>query len=85
VSLVALPQPDPDAAVEPPAGFDDLPAVMSPRVLADLLDVAPKSLERWRDADSGPAYLKLPGSALIRYTRDAVVAWLLSGRVEAKS
>lgn len=85
MSIVALPQRDDAAPVELPAGFEDLPAVMSPKVLAELLEVTPKSLERWRDAGTGPAYLKLPGSSLIRYSRDDVVAWLTAARVEATS
>jgi len=57
-------------------GFEDVPPVMSPRVLAELLDVTPKTLERWRDAGTGPAFRRLPGSSLIRYTRTDVVTWL---------
>lgn len=83
MSLVALPQAEQQASPELPAGFEDVPAVMSPKVLAELLEVTPKSLERWRDAGTGPAYLKLPGSSLIRYSRDDVVAWLTAARVEA--
>lgn len=75
----------PIAAVQIPAGFEDVPAVMSPKTLAALLEVTPKSLERWRDAGTGPAVHKLPGSSLIRYTRDDVIAWLASCREEAAS
>lgn len=85
MSIAALPQRDDPAPVQLPAGFEDLPAVMSPKVLAELLEVTPKSLERWRDAGTGPAYLKLPGSSLIRYSRDDVVAWLTAARVEASA
>lgn len=77
MSLLALPQPpDVDVAAE------QMPPVMSPKVLAELLEVTPKSLERWRDAGTGPAWLKLPGSSLIRYRREDVVAWLDAARVE---
>ncbi|GLJ78664.1 helix-turn-helix transcriptional regulator [Microbacterium imperiale] len=82
MSLLAFPQPDQPQDEALPAGFPELPAVMSPKTLAELLEVTPKSLERWRDAKTGPAYLKLPGSSLIRYTRDDVVAWLAAARVE---
>ncbi|MCC2031800.1 helix-turn-helix domain-containing protein [Microbacterium sp. BWT-G7] len=49
---------------------------MAPKALAAILDVTPKTLERWRDAKTGPKWLKLPGSSLIRYTRADVLAWL---------
>ncbi|MBN9210526.1 MAG: hypothetical protein BGO45_04705 [Microbacterium sp. 71-36] len=81
MSLVALPQPDPHA-VDEPSGFEDLPAVMSPRVLAEVLDVTPRTLERWRVDKIGPAWMSLPGSSLIRYGRADVVAWLAAARVE---
>lgn len=87
MSLLAFPQPEPetDAAAAAAGALADLPAVLSPKILADLLEVAPKTLERWRDASTGPAYLKLPGSSLIRYARDDVAAWLAAARVEVTS
>jgi hypothetical protein len=72
-------------SIELPAGFEDLPAVLSPKALADLLEVSTKTLERWRDAKTGPVALSLPGSSLIRYTRADVVAWLLASRVEVSA
>jgi hypothetical protein len=81
MSLVALPQPD-KSSVDAPSGFEDLPAVMSPRVLAEVLDVTPRTLERWRVEKIGPAWMNLPGSSLIRYARADVVAWLAAARVE---
>jgi hypothetical protein len=84
VSLVALPQAAPEAA-SAPAGFEDVPAVLSPKQLGELLDVSPRTLERWRIAKTGPAYFTLPGSSLIRYGRADVVAWLTASRVEAMS
>lgn len=81
MSLHALPQAD--AAVDAvPLGFEDVPAVMSPKQLGELLDVSPRTLERWRDAKTGPSYYTLPGSSLIRYGRADVVAWLTASRVE---
>jgi hypothetical protein len=41
---------------------DDLPAMMSPRILAGVLDVAPKTLERWRETGAGPAFHRFPKS-----------------------
>lgn len=64
------------------AGFEDLPALMSPRMLAEVLDVSTKTLERWRAANGGKGnglpWRTLPGSSLIRYTRRDVVAWIES-------
>lgn len=74
-AITALPMAD---IVEQPASEAtlDLPPVMSPKTLAEVLEVTPKTLERWRDAKTGPRALKLPGSSLIRYTRTDVLAWL---------
>lgn len=66
-------------------GFSDVPPIMSPKTLAELLEVSTKTLERWRDARArdgmtGPAWHKLPGSSLIRYSRADVVAWFAACR-----
>lgn len=84
MSVVVLP------SVDAPAdgaelGLEDLPAVMSPKVLAELLEVSVKTLERWRDGGSGPAFMRLPGSSLIRYSRVDVAAWLTAARVDAEA
>ncbi len=61
--------------------FDAWPALMSPKVLAELLEVSTKTLERWRRLPNmGPRFVQPPGSSLIRYTRDDVVAWLCADR-----
>ena len=67
------------------AGFEDLPPVMSPKTLAEIFEVTPKTLERWRDAESGPTWHKFPGSSLIRYTREDVVSWLASCRAAGEA
>lgn len=83
MSLVVFPQPGPDtAAATLPAGFEDVPAVMSPKTLGELLETSPRTLERWRVEKVGPAYFSLPGSSLIRYSRADVLAWLTAARVE---
>ena len=84
VPLHALPEAIVEQAVLV-GGFEDIPAVMAPKTLADLLDVTTKTLERWRDAKTGPAHHKLPGSSLIRYTRTDVLTWLASCRAEPGS
>lgn len=83
--MVALPSRGDAEAALVPTGFEDIPAVMSPKTLAEILDVTPKTLERWRDASTGPVPHKLPGSSLIRYTRDDVLSWLASGREEREA
>lgn len=82
MSLLAFPQPTPGTVPALPAGFEDVPAVMSPKTLGELLEMSPRTLERWRDMKVGPAYFSLPGSSLIRYARADVVAWLNAARVE---
>lgn len=54
--------------------------VMSPKTLAEILDVSLKTLERWRDAKTGPTWHKLPGSSLIRYSRSDVLTWFATCR-----
>lgn len=68
-------------------GFEQMPMVMSPKTLAEILEVSMKTLERWRiergrDGKTGPVWHKLPGSSLIRYSRADVLAWLSSCRTE---
>jgi hypothetical protein len=62
-------------------GFEDIPPVMSPKVLADVIEVKPLTLQRWRDQEKGPAWHQFPGSNVIRYTRVDVLAWLAEHRV----
>ncbi|QYF98941.1 helix-turn-helix domain-containing protein [Microbacterium sp. PAMC21962] len=72
--LNAASAPEPEYLEVP--GFEDLPVIMSPRALAEILDISTKSLERYRADGTGPRWIKLPGSSLIRYTRRDVAAWL---------
>jgi hypothetical protein len=66
-------------------GFEQMPMIMSPKVLAEILEVSMKTLERWRiarerDGKTGPAWHKIPGSSLIRYSRTDVVSWFAACR-----
>lgn len=79
-NVTALRATDERAVEELHEGFEEMPMVMSPKVLAEILDVSLKSLERWRDAKTGPTWHKLPGSSLIRYSRADVVSWFASCR-----
>lgn len=60
------------------ADFDGMPLVLSPRMLAEILDVSVKTLERWRamPGGNGLRWHKLPASSLIRYYRADVITWL---------
>ena len=65
--------------------FEQMPMIMSPKALAEILEVSTKTLERWRDArargdEAGPVWHKLPGSSLIRYSRADVVEWFAACR-----
>lgn len=75
----------PNWPAEAAAGFEEMPMIMSPKALAEVLDVTTKTLERWRDArgrdgKTGPAWHKLPGSKLIRYSRADVLSWFAACR-----
>lgn len=78
MSLIAFPGESERTDAAP--GFEEMPMVMSPKVLAEILDVSLKTLERWRDAKTGPTWHKLPGSSLIRYSRIDVLAWFATCR-----
>lgn len=47
---------------------------------AQLLSIAPGTLRKWRLADRGPKYTRMPGatptSGHVRYRRSDVLAWL---------
>lgn len=65
--------------------FEQMPMIMSPKALAEILEVSTKTLERWRDArgrgvEAGPVWHKIPGSSLIRYSRADVIAWFAACR-----
>lgn len=58
-----------------PAGFEEMPLIMSPRTLGSILDVHPRTLDRWRVAGEGPVAHQMPGSGQWRYHRSDVIAW----------
>ncbi|UPL13050.1 helix-turn-helix domain-containing protein [Microbacterium galbinum] len=85
MSTIAFPVATADAPLEAPEGFEQMPMIMSPKALAEILEVSTKTLERWRDARSrgdevGPVWHKLPGSSLIRYSRADVIEWFAACR-----
>ena len=45
---------------------------------ADILDVHPRTMENWRHARKGPAYILVAGR--IRYLRSDLAAWLARQR-----
>ncbi|MFD2757071.1 helix-turn-helix transcriptional regulator [Gulosibacter faecalis] len=49
---------------------------MSPKTLAELLDVAVTTLQEWRDQGYGPRWFKL--GRLVRYRLDEVWSWVES-------
>lgn len=70
-----------------PVGFEDVPAIMSAPALAALIEIDPKTLERWRKTWPsgeciGPRFTKAPGTKLYRYYRRDLLAWLNAGLVE---
>lgn len=80
-TLIALPADGGSLTSAPDvSGLEEMPMLMAPGVLAKHLQVSTKSLERWRDAKTGPAWHILPGTSMIRYSRADVIAWLNAGR-----
>lgn len=61
---------------EPESGFDDVPAIMSPKKLGEVLEIHPVTLARWRDKNKGPKFRTPPGTNIVRYYRHDVIAWL---------
>lgn len=58
---------------------------LTPKKLAERLDMSPRLLERWRAEQTGPAYISL-GKRTFRYPLEAVEAWEaanLRGKVAA--
>ena len=69
-----IPFPNAKPPTDDPA--PDLPLVLSPAQLSELLTVSVKTITRWREDKEGPPAFKLPGGRLYRYRRDEVIAWL---------
>lgn len=85
MSTIVFPVATTEVLSEAPEGFEQMPMIMSPKALAEILEVSTKTLERWRDArgrgdEAGPVWHKLPGSSLIRYSRADVIAWFAACR-----
>ncbi|WP_298162643.1 AlpA family transcriptional regulator [Acidocella sp.] len=64
-----------NAAIEPPAPMKLLTA----RQAGELLGVSPETLERWRGAGTGPAFIRLSGR-YIRYRQDDLEAFIQNAR-----
>ena len=56
------------------------PQIMTPQQAAEFLSVSDYYLLELRKKKSGPAYSQ-PGSKIVRYQRDDLVAWLNENRV----
>ena len=62
-------------STEPPAPMKLLTA----RQAGELLGVPPETLERWRGAGTGPAFVRLSGR-YIRYSQDDLEAFIKNAR-----
>lgn len=71
---------DDDGATDAPNYHPDIPPVLSPLALAELLGIARSTLDGWRRNGEGPAFVRLGGgrNAAVRYRREAVLEWLVS-------
>ena len=47
---------------------------LTPKALAERLDMSPRILERWRAEETGPAYIRM-SKRTIRYPLREVEAW----------
>ena len=74
----------PVAPAPEPTGLEDMPVLMSPKTLGEILEVSAASLSAWRKTwpdgkRVGPAFYTPPGTNMIRYSREAVLEWLATG------
>ncbi len=57
------------------AASADLPRLLAPMAVAEMLGVTERTLERWRMNGEGPSYVKLSRST-VRYAVEEVVAFV---------
>jgi len=53
----------------------DVPRLLTPRLVADMLGLTERTLERWRITGEGPRYSKLSRST-VRYLSDDIAAFV---------
>ena len=70
----STPPTDPIAAVMDEAAAD-VPRLLTPKLVADMLGLTERTLERWRITGEGPRYVKLSRST-VRYLPDDVSAFV---------
>jgi predicted site-specific integrase-resolvase len=58
-----------------PAARPDSPHLLRPARVAEILDVAVRTLESWRARGVGPGYVRLPGGR-VRYPKAVLLAWI---------
>ncbi len=63
-----------------PHEVDDL---LKPREVARLLNISPRTLEKWRFESRGPSYFQVEGG--IRYSRREIAAYVELHRVRHQS
>lgn len=64
--------------------LDNLPDILTPRMLAEALRVSTKTLERWRASNIGPSYCRLPASKAVRYMRADVIDFINATRHDTR-
>jgi len=70
-------------------GLEDMPLVMSPKTLGEILELNVMTLLRWRKTwplgdRLGPAFFEPEGMNMIRYSRKDVVEWLRTAHVSGQ-
>ena len=63
--------------------MSDIPKLLTPQAVADVLGLTERTLERWRITGEGPRFIKLSRST-VRYTADEVAAFV-AARIKAST
>lgn len=56
--------------------------LLTPREAAEILRIAPRTLETWRRRGDGPSFVRIPSG--VRYQRADLEAYLAESRVAAE-
>ncbi|MCP2636767.1 helix-turn-helix domain-containing protein [Microbacterium sp. HD4P20] len=56
-----------------------MPRLLTPAEVADILGVEPRTLQRWRDKNTGPASVRL-SHRTVRYPLDDLIRYLNDSR-----
>ena len=75
-AVIEFPQIEGNDEARDQTSFGDIPPIMSPKTLAEIIEVHPVTLAKCREKKKGPRSRTPKGTNLIRYYRRDVLAWL---------